>query len=491
MFGMRTPVKNTSSDDVPLEQTASASDKPPNVRRSVGEWEAGKPIENIKTTPRKPPFTITIKPKPKPMVSLEGKPSIHRKTAEETVNPPTPEKPKYANRVAEARACLNKAKLHLNNSRNLKTDIKTEVTHAVERLYQLVKEAEMERGQTHNREKKREEEEKLGKSHHKEEINGVTMAEHVRKLEENGKKMEELREAMEVHRETLERATYANVLANRDARPAYEKRNTLPSPQHGIQQPVVITSHSIIVASDDCNDTSADVIEKIRTAVDAKTSGIRVDKVRKAKGQKVIIGCGTKEEVNRVSEKIKQSNAKLRVEEARNRNPLIMLKDVLTCNKDDDILQLIKVQNSGLMRNLSEQETEMTVRFRKRTRNLHLNHVVVEVSPRMWQRLTEAGRLHIDLQRVVVTDQSPLVQCSRCLAFGHGRKLCTESVDLCSHCAGPHLRAECPDRLAGHSPACRNCQVSKHSKVDHNAFDIDCPVRKKWDALARSKIAYS
>lgn len=39
-------------------------------------------------------------------------------------------------KTAEARACLHKAKLHLNNSRNLKTDIKHEV---VDRLYNLVR----------------------------------------------------------------------------------------------------------------------------------------------------------------------------------------------------------------------------------------------------------------------------------------------------------------------------------------------------------------
>lgn len=74
------------------------------------------------------------------------------------------------------------------------------------------------------------------------------------------------------------------------------------------------------------------------------------------------------------------------------------------------MLHAIQGQNSSSMRNLSEEETETAVRYRKRTRSQHLNHVIVEVSPMMWQRVAELGRLHIDLQRVVVADQSPLVQ---------------------------------------------------------------------------------
>ncbi|CAG4985392.1 unnamed protein product [Parnassius apollo] len=44
----------------------------------------------------------------------------------------------------EAKACLTKGKLHLNASRNTKTEIKNSIVEALDRLYQLVKEAEIE-----------------------------------------------------------------------------------------------------------------------------------------------------------------------------------------------------------------------------------------------------------------------------------------------------------------------------------------------------------
>ncbi|XP_050676833.1 uncharacterized protein LOC126973533 [Leptidea sinapis] len=88
----------------------------------------------------------------------------------------------------------------------------------------------------------------------------------------------------------------------------------------------------------------------------------------------------------------------------------------------------------------------------------------MSVSPQIWKRVTENGQLHIDIQRIQVEDQSPLLQCTRCLGYGHGKRFCKEEVDSCSH--------------------------SKADINDHNAFSQSCPVRKQWDDLARSSVAY-
>lgn len=55
----------------------------------------------------------------------------------------SPENPKHADRVAEVRACLYK--LYLCNSCNLKEEIKAEVTQCIDRVYQILRETEMER----------------------------------------------------------------------------------------------------------------------------------------------------------------------------------------------------------------------------------------------------------------------------------------------------------------------------------------------------------
>ncbi|KAJ8706929.1 hypothetical protein PYW08_011063 [Mythimna loreyi] len=160
--------------------------------------------------------------------------------------------------------------------------------------------------------------------------------------------------------------------------------------------------HSIIISSNDAKDTSSTVVEKIRIAVDAKETGIRVDKVRKARDQKVIIGCQTRQELDIVKSRLGGSAAGLKIEEAVNRDPLVMLTDVLSYNTDDDIARAILKQNQHLMGELKKDEVRVAVKYRRRARNPHESHVVVQVSPPVWQVLTKAGRAHIDLQRVYI-----------------------------------------------------------------------------------------
>ncbi|CAF4950783.1 unnamed protein product [Pieris macdunnoughi] len=90
----------------------------------------------------------------------------------------------------------------------------------------------------------------------------------------------------------------------------------------------------------------------------------------------------------------------------------------------------------------------------------------------MWRALTTAEKIHVDIQRVWVEDQSQLVQCTMCLGFGHSRKFCKQESELCSHCGGPHLRQKCPAYNEGKSP------------------NTDCPVRKGWERAARQSYAY-
>lgn len=149
----------------------------------------------------------------------------------------------------------------------------------------------------------------------------------------------------------------------------------------------------------------------------------------------------------------------------------------------------MKSQNENIG-DVKTEDFRASVRYRRKARNPQENHVVLQVSPQIWQRLTAARKMHVDLQRVSVQDQPPLVQCTRCLGYGHGRKLCRESVEVCSHCAGPHLRAECPSYLVGELPTCQNCQAAKYDKTDHHSFFADCPIRKRWDTIARTSVAY-
>lgn len=300
------------------------------------------------------------------------------------------------------------------------------------------------------------------------------LEEHTQLLLANNKMMKELTETMEKQKEILEREkSYASVTATQSS--LLPQRNTL---------------HSVVITSKNEKETGEQVLEKVRKAMDAKEGWVKVERVRKAKDSKVIMGFKTEEERNKVKDRLGKERTDLTVEEVKNKDPLLVLKDVLSVNTDEDIIKAFRNQNRGIFHDLDDKDHRMEIRYRKRARNPHTGHVVVSVSPTIWRRANETGYVHIDLQRIRVEDQSPLMQCTRCLGYGHGKRFCKESTDICSHCGGPHLRTECAEWLAGAEPSCRNCSKAKLDTAEHNAFSPNCPIRQKWDKLARSTVAY-
>lgn len=476
MFGFRTPLKVADDEKSPTKPGAVA---PLNVRRSVGEWEAANssptPSLTDKTSQAGP---VEIKNK---TVPTQGSKTVTKvKKSFETISPL---KTKYANRSAEALACLNKAKQHLNSSRNTKNEIKTGVFEAIERLYKIVKEIESELKLT--------KQSTTAVGPVSKEIESVTLTspentdtskilENLERqtnlLIKNNKKIEELKEAIDSQKELLVQGkTYATVATNR-GETSLSKRSTL---------------HSIVVTSKDETETGDEVLNKVRKAVNAKDGWIKVEKVRKAKDRKIIIGLQTEEERGKIKDRLQKEGVDLTVEEVKNKDPLLILRNVLVVNTDEDVLKALRNQNQGVFDGLDTEENRVEIRYRRRTRNPHIGHIIVSVSPTIWRRAVEIGTVHIDLQRIRVEDQTPLVQCTRCLGFGHGKRYCKETADLCGHCGGPHMRSECPDWLSGSPPACRNCMKAKiEHGTQHNAFSHDCPVRAKWDDIARSTVAY-
>lgn len=212
MFGFRTPAKQTEKDAESKRSPTKDATQTSNVRRSIGEWEAAKsdarPVSpsTVKTTQ-----PGTAKPKQKPTHSQEAKTVARRTSVDIIISPP--KQAKYADKTAEARGCLTKAKLHLNNSKNLKTDIKTEVTQCIDRRYNIVKELEEEKRGRGGKEKEKTTKTEI--EQHKGIIDGSgimgKMEEHTKMLSENNRKLDELKAAIDKQKGYLERMTYANV----------------------------------------------------------------------------------------------------------------------------------------------------------------------------------------------------------------------------------------------------------------------------------------
>lgn len=259
--------------------------------------------------------------------------------------------------------------------------------------------------------------------------------------------------------------------------------------------PTLKPNHTLIVTTTNTEEptTAENLIDRIRVALDTKTTGAKVDRVRKARNRKVILSCGTEEDLSLVRNRVQQ-DASLRVETAKAGNPLVIIRDVLSYHKDSEIVENLLAQNKHLLQEVDLKESTVRVRYRKKARNPHECHPVLEVSPRIHKSLVEAGKVYIGLQRRPVSDHSPLVQCTKCLGFGHTKAICRERDELCSHCGRPHSWAQCKARKEDLPPKCKNCAAahpnSSSRELAHNAFSSECPEKVKWDGIARSRISY-
>ncbi|CAH2109039.1 unnamed protein product [Euphydryas editha] len=191
---------------------------------------------------------------------------------------------------------------------------------------------------------------------------------------------------------------------------------------------------------------------KIRDIVRARECGIKVERIRKAKDQKVVMGFITTEERDKAKKKLAGERTGLAVEVLKNRDPLVVLKGVSKDISDEEVVRALRNQNGELFGGLDLEDDRLSIKYRKQTRSQYTTQVVLSTSPALWKRITEAGKANIDLRRVVVLDQTPLVQCTRCLGYGHSKKYCKDRPDLCSHCGGTHTREKCTDWLAAIPP---------------------------------------
>ncbi|KAH9644758.1 hypothetical protein HF086_015517, partial [Spodoptera exigua] len=80
-------------------------------------------------------------------------------------------------------------------------------------------------------------------------------------------------------------------------------------------------NHTLIVSSINPQHTGDNVIERIRDALDLKATGARVDAVRKARNQKVVLRCASKTDLGLIKDQFKSSKG-LKVQEPKPQNPL-------------------------------------------------------------------------------------------------------------------------------------------------------------------------
>lgn len=315
-------------------------------------------------------------------------------------------------------------------------------------------------------------------------VHGSLMAEVKSSIETTIKA--ELSKVTTVGTKTNESPTYAQVAS---PRPLTSTSNpTPPEKEKRISKPSII----IYPTSEDKN--RQEVAEEWRRSVHFKQVNYAPAGVRHVGKNRLRVEFDTAVQRDETLQRM-QPSASIRAEPSRQLKPMIILKGILKHTPLEELTNLIVSQNADIEA-LQPGAEELHLRFERRNRNAKLYNAVFITTPRVWKKIMELGRINIDHQRVHVEEFVPLMQCFKCLQFGHLKKYCTSDVDSCAHCEeNSHTFATCPNKNNQEKANCFNChnknqRLKTNSDTKHSPTSDRCPIRAAMRDRVVGKINY-
>ncbi|XP_011861446.1 PREDICTED: uncharacterized protein LOC105558396 [Vollenhovia emeryi] len=172
----------------------------------------------------------------------------------------------------------------------------------------------------------------------------------------------------------------------------------------------------------------------------------------------------------------------LKVQENIKYNPRLIVHGVPADMAAEDIVRELVAQNLEGW----DAETVKMIYLFKAKQNKYKTSCVIEVIPEVRKILLERGRIFLRYAACALADHVRIVQCFKCLSFGHYAANC-RGKPSCGHCTGEHEMKDCRSR--GTKPRCANCVRQAGSRGDsaHSAIDATkCPIllRKIRDKIA-------
>ncbi|KMQ84819.1 putative 50 kda protein in type i retrotransposable element r1dm [Lasius niger] len=155
-------------------------------------------------------------------------------------------------------------------------------------------------------------------------------------------------------------------------------------------------------------------------------------------------------------------------------NPRLIIRGVPSHMSDEEVERGLIAQN--LSGEQSDDGPKIVYRYQSKA-NKNFSNYIIEVTPGIQKRLLANGRIYLGYSACNFGDHIRVLQCFRCMAFGHVAKNC-KSAAVCGHCSDAHEMKDCDKE--GKSPCCGNCvRASRGAQSDrsHSALDTDkCPI---------------
>ncbi|XP_023221192.1 uncharacterized protein LOC111622952 [Centruroides sculpturatus] len=237
-------------------------------------------------------------------------------------------------------------------------------------------------------------------------------------------------------------------------------------------------SYSVLVYSNNDRNTSEQTRELLMKKISPRSLGVGIRRLRNIGEGGIAIDCTTDDGARLLDAEIsKQRDIGSRYEEKN--FPLVKIANVPKSIESSEIQQCVYQQNESIKNLYSERQfhDKVKVKFPMSQRNKEYTSWIIEVPPPLRVLLIKEKRVNLNWSRCPVYDYLPVIQCFKCLAFGHRARTCNEENNSCSHCGDKHLLKDCTRKQD--PPSCVNCCRAKHPAKDHNSMSNNCPMLLK------------
>lgn len=237
-------------------------------------------------------------------------------------------------------------------------------------------------------------------------------------------------------------------------------------------------------AGGDKFESSAQTKKAVMAAINPADVGLKVERVSavRDKGVRIVAREADMARIKALPSLVREG---LEVRETAKLNPRLLVFGVPSSYTREQIVSDLFTLN---LKGFKCDQSDVKVIYVFPPRGRTVTNCVIEVSPEVRAFMLRMSKLYFGFVSCRFRDYVRILQCYRCLAFGHIARDCSASP-RCGHCAGEHEGKDCSRREV--APVCFNCRGGGSVDMGHTAFDSRaCPILRRKVADKARDINY-
>lgn len=256
-----------------------------------------------------------------------------------------------------------------------------------------------------------------------------------------------------------------------------------------------VVKPSIIISSKRESTSSADTLSAWKKNISFRDTNFTPANVQFVSNNKLRVEFDSPEHMEVTLKKIGEFNPDITAEISKKLKPMLVVKGVSSDITPESLKDIILNQNECVKDNIKN-SNDLIFKFKRTNKNPQLYNAVFMSAPYLWRIIVNQNKLNVDHQRVHVEEFCPLLQCFKCLKFGHTRKFCKSDETHCSYCSGNHEFKDCPVKKDNSQAICYNCKAyheksnKNNEKLDHSATSDHCPRKQFMVVRTRNRVDY-